>query len=42
MAKQLAPEVLDAPRQGRHLPDPPTLRSVLGDLRLLVFPRHFG
>lgn len=39
---KLSDEVLDTPREGRHLPEPPTLRTLLGDLRLLVFPRHFG
>ena len=38
----MQPETLDKPRAGRHLPTPPTLRNLLTDLRLLVFPRHFG
>jgi hypothetical protein len=42
MSTLLSPAVLDAPRSGRHLPEPATLRTLLADLRLLVFPRHFG
>ena len=31
MSTLLAPAVLDAPRTGRHLPEPATLRTLLAD-----------